>query len=119
MENVTVGGISDGLVLIAGILGSGGLIIGFLSKYLRKIIKEMLNPIEKKVDNVSDQVTRVDIENCKNYLEQSISYMKEGHELGEVAKQRFHEVYDHYSEDLHQNSWVHTEYENLKKEGKL
>lgn len=118
MENVTVGGISDGLVLIAGILGSGGLIIGFLSKYLRKIIKEMLNPIEKKMDDVSSTVSQVDMDNCKNYLVQTISTLEAGRTVDKVALERFWENYDHYTK-LGGNSYIHTAVEKLKKEGKL
>lgn len=118
MENVTLGGISDGLVLIAGILGSGGAIIVFLSKYLRKIIKEMLNPIEKKMDDVSSTVSQVDMDNCKNYLVQTISTLEAGRTVDKVALERFWENYDHYTK-LGGNSYIHTAVENLKKEGKL
>lgn len=118
MEGITLGDLSNGLVFIAGILASGGTVIVFLSKYLRKIIKEMLNPLEKKMDDVSSTVSQVDMDNCKNYLVSTISTLEAGRTVDKVALERFWENYDHYTQNGG-NSYIHTAVERLKKENKL
>lgn len=119
MEHITLGDISNVLVFLAGILTAGGTIAGFMSKRFGKMMKEELKPLNDKIDGVVLQVNQVDIDNTKNYLQQTISAVKEGAVLDTAAKERFYENYDHYTNDLNLNSWVHSEVDELKKEGKL
>lgn len=119
MEHLTLGDIYGILTFIAGILTAGGVIGTFLSKKFGKMMKEELKPLEQKIDGVGKQVKQVDIDNCKNYLQQTISAIKDGAKLDTAAKERFYENYDHYTNDLNLNSWVHAEVDELKKSGKL
>ena len=59
------------------------------------------------------------MDNTKNYLQQTISAIKDGAVLDTAAKERFYANYDHYTNDLNLNSWVHAEVDELKKAGKL
>lgn len=119
MEGVTLGQISNVLIFAAGILTSGGVVVAFMSKKFSKIMQEHLKPVNDKIDGVSEQVKQVDIDNCKNYLQQMISALDAGATLDNAARERFYENYDHYTKDLHLNSWVHKEKDRLEKEGKL
>lgn len=119
MDGITLGEISNVLVFIAGILTAGGAIAGFMSKRFSKVMKDELKPLNNKIDEVSERVKQVDIDNCKNYLQQAISSIDAGEKLDSAARERFYENYDHYTKDLHLNSWVHKEKERLEKEGKL
>lgn len=119
MESVTLGDISGALAFIAGMLVSGGAVIVFIKKMLSKILQEELKPINDKIDAVAVKVDQVDVDNSKNYLQQTFSALDAGEKLDSVAIQRFYEVYDHYTDDLHLNSWVHTEKNRLEAEGKL
>lgn len=119
MENVTLGTIANILIFLAGVITSGGVIVGFMSKRFRKMIQAELKPLDSKMDKLSAQVKQVDIDNCKNYLQQAISSLDAGNKMDNAARERFYENYDHYTEDLHLNSWVHKEKERLEKEGKL
>lgn len=119
MEGITLGEISNVLVFIAGILTAGGTIAGFMSKRFGKMMKEELKPLNDKIDDLAGQVNQVDVDNTKNYLQQTISAIKDGAVLDTAAKERFYENYDHYTNDLNLNSWVHSEVEELKKAGKL
>jgi hypothetical protein len=71
------------------------------------------------MDDLAEQVNQVDVDNTKNYLQQTISAIKDGAVLDTAAKERFYENYDHYTNDLNLNSWVHSEVDELKKAGKL
>lgn len=119
MEQVTLGDISNVLIFIAGILTSGGTIAGFMSKRFGKMMKTELQPLSEKMDSLSDKIGQVDIDNTKNYLQQTISAIDSGEKLDKAAKERFYENYDHYTNDLGLNSWVHKEVDRLEKEGKL
>lgn len=119
MQSITLGDISNVLIFIAGILTAGGTIAGFMSKRFGRMMKEELKPLNDKVDRVAEQVRQVDIDNTKNYLQQAISAIDAGEKLDGAARERFYENYDHYTNDLHLNSWVHKEVSRLEKEGKL
>lgn len=119
MESITLGDISNVLIFIAGILTSGGAIAGFMSRRFGKVMKDELRPLNEKIDDLSLQVKQVDIDNTKNYLQQSISAIDAGEKLDTAARERFFENYDHYTNDLNLNSWVHKEVDRLEKEGKI
>lgn len=119
MNGITLGDISNVLVFIAGVLTAGGTIAGFMSKRFGKMMKEQLQPLNDKIDGLSKQVHQVDIDNTKNYLQQQISAIDAGDRLDTAARERFYENYDHYTNDLNLNSWVHKEVDRLEKEGKL
>lgn len=119
MESITLGDISNVLMFIAGILTAGGTIAGFMSKRFGKMMKEELKPLNQKVDNLAGAVKQVDIDNTKNYLQQAISAIDAGEKMDTAARERFYENYDHYTNDLNLNSWVHKEVDRLEKEGKL
>lgn len=119
MQSITLGEISNVLIFIAGILTAGGTIAGFMSKRFGRMMKDELKPLNDKVDHVAKQVRQVDIDNTKNYLQQAISAIDAGEKLDGAARERFYENYDHYTNDLHLNSWVHKEVSRLEKEGKL
>ena len=119
MENITLGDIANVLVFIAGFLVNGGIVAKFAVKNMTKVVKEELKPIDAKLDTLEKQIHQVDIDNTKNYLQQTISEVTAGAKLDQAGKERFYENYDHYTNDLHLNSWVHKEVERLEKEGKL
>ena len=119
MEAITLGDISNVLIFIAGILTAGGTIAGFMSKRFGKMMKEELKPLNEKMDRIDQRVQQVDIDNTKNYLQQTISAIDAGEKLDRAARERFYENYDHYTNDLNLNSWVHKEVERLEKENKI
>lgn len=119
MENITLGDVSETIAFFAGIIASCSAVFIFMKKKMTKLFQEELKPINDKIDNISIQAKQVDIDNCKNYLQQTITAVDAGECMSSSAIQRFYEVYDHYTDDLHLNSWVHVEKERLEKEGKL
>ena len=118
MQSVTLGEVSGVLVFIAGILSAGGIIVGFMSKRFGKLMRESLEPTERKIEDVAKRVESVDMANCKNYLVSTISDVQNGVKLDSVARERFYENYDHYIE-MGGNSYVKRAVEKLRKEGKL
>lgn len=106
MENITIGQISAFLGLIAGIITSLGVIIHFMQKSLKKALKTELDPI-------SSQIKDLDVSQCKNFLVRFLADVEQGNELDKVEIERAYEIYDHYINDLKQNSYIHNRWESL------
>lgn len=104
--DITIGQISTFLGIIAGIITSTGVILAFIQKILKKTIKNELNPI-------SDNIKQLDINQCKNFLVRFLADVEQGNELDKVEMERAYEVYDHYTNDLKQNSYIHTRWNQL------
>lgn len=81
------------------------------------IINLITNKKNVKKEDLIEQINKVELNNCKNYLVQQIS-ATDRRELSQAEKERYWENFDTYS-DLGGNSYIHSETERLKKEGKL
>ena len=81
------------------------------------IINLIANKKNVKKDDLIKQINKVELNNCKNYLVQQIS-ATDRRELSQAEKERYWENYDTYK-SLGGNSYIHSETERLKKEGKL
>lgn len=106
MENITIGQINAFLGILAGIITSGSIIIIFIQKSLKKLIKNELEPI-------STQIKDLDVSQCKNFLVRFLADVEQGNELDKVELERAYEIYDHYINDLKQNSYIHNRWESL------
>jgi hypothetical protein len=111
MENITIGQINVFLGILAGIITSSSIIIVFIQKILKKLIKNELEPI-------STQIKNLDVSQCKNFLVGFLADVEQGNELDKVELERAYEIYDHYINDLKQNSYIHNRWvqlmENMK-----
>ena len=102
MENITIGQIGTFLALIVGILGS----TKYLSNEVKKFLEKSLNPINESIKNL-------DVSQCKNFLVRYLADVEQRNKLDEVEKERAYEIYDHYTNDLKQNSYIHKRWEEL------
>ena len=76
--------------------------------YIKKIL---VDPINKKINNLEISSIRTDLVNFINDLENNVS-------KSEIQKLNAHQMYTRY-EQLGGNSYVHSHWEELKKEGKV
>lgn len=107
MGSITVSDIAVFLGLIAGIITSLGIIIVPVQKVLKKTIKSEIEPINKSMKEI-------DVGQCKNFLVRFLADVEKGKELDQVEKERAYEVYDHYTNELKQNSYIHKRWEDLE-----
>lgn len=103
MEHITIGQISTFLALIVGLLGS----VKYLSNELKKQVEKTLKPI-------NDNIKELDVSQCKNYLVRYLKDVEQNNKLDEVEVERAYEIYDHYTNDLKQNSYIHKRWEELE-----
>jgi len=77
--------------------------------------QEALEPINEKLDMVNADIKRLDKNQCMNYLVNFIEDSKNGIPKDEIQKKRASEVYDHYTKNLHGNSYIHDGWEKYVK----
>ena len=82
------------------------------------IVNLQTNRKNVKKEDLIREIEKVQLDNCKNYLVQSIAKLERGGGLSKTEEQRYWENYDRYTE-LGGNSYIHASTERLKNEGKL
>lgn len=92
------------------------IITGFVTLTI-SIINLVTNKKNVKKSDLIEQINKVQLDNCKNYIVQQIS-AADRRELSAAEKERYWENYDNYI-SLGGNSYIHSETERLKKEGKI
>lgn len=78
---------------------------------IQKILKKTFEPINKKIDNL-------DLGQARNYLVDFLADIENGVQKDECQIERAYELYDHYTKDLHGNSYIHAKWEKVMEERK-
>ena len=104
MENVTLAQVSGTMKFIIEFVG----IVVSILVGSKKIINSQLEPINKKID-------KIDENQCRNFLVDFLADVERGIEKDEVQIKRAYEVYEHYTRDLHKNSYIHDKWTKLMK----
>lgn len=106
------------VISVATFLNSISMIVNFINKAkepvntaVDKKFKEALQPIQCELIGIKEDIQRLDKNQCKNYLTEFLEDLKKGVEKTDIEKQRATEVYDHYRNDLHLNTYIHDEWE--------
>lgn len=129
MENINLGQISIALLFTYALIDTIGKLYNKFKKpvksALNEEIKEELKPIidnqnktNSKLDNLNKKIDEVDINRCKDYLVNFFSKVEKEEGIDEVELEHFYCVYEIYT-NKGGNSYIHSKYEKLKKEGKL
>ena len=104
MKNVTLAQVSETMKFIIEFVG----IVASILIGSKKIINSQLEPINKKID-------KIDENQCRNFLVDFLADVEKGIEKDEVQIKRAYEVYEHYTRDLHKNSYIHDKWTKLMK----
>lgn len=138
MEQITIGQIFSIFAVLAGAIGSIGIVIGTIVKFWKWVNKKEMNPIleeikkvNENVDNVRDDMTKkmdeaykqmnekidsLEINQCKDVIVDFISDVKSGKNVSS-KEERAYEAYDKYTNVYHQNSYIHKLWEeNINKD---
>lgn len=97
-------------IAVAGITFAGVVVTG--------IVNILINRQNVKKKDLIDEINKVQLDNCKNYLVHAIAKAEKKEELSAVEKERYWENFDTYTR-LGGNSYVKSSTEKLKKEGRL
>lgn len=96
--------IANTIILVASLITAVTTII--IS--MQKILKRMFEPVNKKID-------RLDLSQARNYLVDFLADIENGEKKDECQIERAYELYDHYTKDLHGNSYIHAKWEKVMK----
>lgn len=109
-------------VIIVFILG---LIVGIrqLKKEIKDAIAESLkdefDKITGKLEDLQESINDIDVQVTKNFLVRYLADVEREDVIFDAEKQRFWEEYDHYIDDLGENSFIKEWVKELEKSGKL
>ena len=91
------------LIITAGaFLGA----VGVICTTFGLIVNWLLKPIRK-------ELKREDVRSCRMFLVDFLCDVENGIQKDEVQWQLAHEIYDHYTNDLKENSYVHDKWERV------
>lgn len=96
--------IANTIILVASLITAVTTII--IS--MQKILKRMFEPINSKIDGL-------DLSQARNYLVDFLADIENGEKKDECQIERAYELYDHYTKDLHGNSYIHAKWEKVMK----
>ena len=113
------------IISIATVLNAILVIMNFIAKIkkpvdnaVEKKFEEALKPINEKLEVIDTRIDKLDKNQCKNYLTEFLEDVKNGIPKSDIQIQRATEVYDHYINDLHLNTYIHDSWEKYMKGAK-
>lgn len=96
--------IANTIILIASFITA----VSTILLAMHKILKRMFEPVNKKIDGL-------DLSQARNYLVDFLADIENGEKKDECQIERAYELYDHYTKDLHGNSYIHAKWEKVMK----
>lgn len=119
IQNLTMEQFSIIILFVGGLIGG----IKYLKKELRDALTEMLKDqfkeVNDKLDTMQGSLKKVDTQTCKNFLVIFLANVERGLDVYDDEKRRFWEEYDHYVDELKENSYIKEWTHKLTEEGKL
>lgn len=113
------------IISIATVLNAILVIMNFIEKIKKPVdnvidkrFQEALEPINDKLNTIDNRIDKIDKNECKNYLTEFLEDIKNGVPKSDIQIQRATEVYDHYINDLHLNTYIHDGWERYMKGGR-
>lgn len=91
--------IFDIIIYFSTLLAAVSAITGIIVRLLNKKLTEILKPMQT-------QMHKMDVKECRRFLIDFLVDIESGCEKNEVQWKFAHEVYDHYTKDLNENSYV-------------
>ena len=94
------------IIYLASVLVAVSTVSGFIMKWLGKRLKAILEPMQ-------NQIHKMDVKECRRFLIDFLVDVERGIEKDEVQWKFAHDVYDHYTKDLKENSYVKDKWERV------
>ena len=99
---MTVTELGQFIITAASFLGA----LGVICTSFGLVVNWLLKPIRK-------ELKREDVRSCRMFLVGFLCDVENGIEKDEVQWQLAHEIYDHYVNDLKENSYIHDKWERV------
>ena len=115
---------TDIIINTATVLTSLTTIGGFFAIVIKKMMDKQFEPLTKNYELMNQKMDKKDYNDCKRYLTDFITDLKNGIPKSEIQIKMASETYDHYHRPkdkggLGGNTWVEDNWNKLKEEGKI
>jgi len=98
------------IIYAATVCGAVGTITSIIMKWLDKKLTAILEPMQT-------QIHKMDVKECRRFLIDFLIDIEHGIEKDEVQWKFAHDVYDHYINELKENSYVKDKWERVVNNG--
>lgn len=119
VKNLTLLDFSVIVLFIVGLIRGVQELKKSIKEFLQALLKDQFKEVNDKLDGMQSTIIKLDTQECKNFLVRYLADVERGDYIYESEQQRFWEEYDHYIDDLHENSYIKEWVARLKAEGKL
>ena len=119
IQDITLEEISIAILFIVGLIGGVNYLKNAIKDALQKLLEDQFKDVNKKLDDLQKNITKLDTQSTKNFLVRYLADIEREDNIFDTERQRFWEEYDHYTDDLGENSYIKEWVGKLKKDGKL
>ena len=119
MQDLTLEQISMAVLFIVGLIGGVKYLKNTIRDGIKKLLEDQFKIVNNKLDSMKKAINVLDVQTTKNFLVRYLADIEREDIIYDSEKQRFWEEYDHYINDLGENSYIKEWVEKLKEEGKL
>ena len=119
IQNLTMEQISVGILFIVGLIGGVKYLKTEIINFFDKLLDSKFQTTNSKIDNVAKELRNLDVQTTRNFLVRYLADTERGQYLYDTEKEQFWKEYDHYIDDLKENSFIKKWVERLEDQGKL
>ena len=119
IQDLTLEEISLAIIFIVGLIGGIKYLKDAIKESIQKFLEDQFEGVNNKLDELQSSITSLDTQSTKNFLVRYLADIEREDHIFDSERQRFWEEYDHYINDLGENSFIKEWVAKLKKQGKL
>lgn len=119
IQNLTMEQISVAILFIVGLIGGVKYLKTEITNFFDKLLDSKFQTTNSKIDNVAKELRNLDVQTTRNFLVRYLADTERGQYLYDTEKEQFWKEYDHYIDDLKENSFIKKWVERLEEQGKL
>lgn len=119
VQNLTLEEISAALLFIVALIGGVKYLKKELVNFLNNLLDSKFKTTNSKIDDVATALRTLDVQTTRNFLVRYLADIERGQFIYDTEKEQFWKEYDHYIDELKENSFIKKWVERLEEEGKL
>lgn len=119
IQNLTLEQISAALLFIVALIGGVKYLKKELVNFLNNLLDSKFKTTNGKIDDVATALRTLDVQTTRNFLVRYLADVERGQYVYDTEKEQFWKEYDHYINELKENSFIKKWVERLEDEGKL
>ena len=119
IQDITLEEFSIAVIFIGGLIAGVKYLKDTIKEAIEKFLKDQFKDVNTKLTEMQGQIKQLDIQVTKNFLIRYLSDVEREDVIYDAENKRFWEEYDHYTNDLKENSYIKKWVQDLEKAGKL